>query len=121
MLEITESAAEAIRSVLAGVTPPSDASMRISSGSHDGIQWELAVGERPGPGDQAVQERGVQVLVDPDAIAVLDDKVLDARLEGGRIRFSVEQRSELGSPRASGREETYIAGAPDDPSLVDDS
>jgi iron-sulfur cluster assembly protein len=90
MLVITGSAAEAIRSVLAAVTPP-DASMRISSSSTQGERWQLTVA-RPVPGDRVVKEHDVELLVARESASALDDKVLDARMEGGRVQFSVAKR-----------------------------
>jgi Fe-S cluster assembly iron-binding protein IscA len=112
ILEITWSAAEAIRSVLAAVTP-GDASMRNSSASRDGIRWELTVDAAARPGDQVVRGRGVEVLVDRGAVAMLEDKVLDAHVEAGRVQFSVQPRDELGSSGAPGRDAAGIAGAGD--------
>jgi iron-sulfur cluster assembly protein len=101
MLQITGSAVQAMRGVLAAVATPDDAAMRISSVSHDGIKWELVVGDRPHPGDRVVRGGDVAVLVDPNAAAALDDKVLDAHLEGGGVRFSVVRQAHR-SPRRPG-------------------
>jgi iron-sulfur cluster assembly protein len=90
MLEITVSAMQAIRGVLAAVTPTSETSLRISSTAHDGIGWQLAIGQPADPHDRVVRRGDVAILVASNAVAALDDKVLDARLEGGRVQFSVE-------------------------------
>jgi iron-sulfur cluster assembly protein len=91
VLTITPGAAEAIRGLLAAVTPP-DAAIRISPASGEGERWDLAVSEEPAPGDRVVCDSDVELLVAPDASSKLDDKILDARMEGGRVKFSVEPR-----------------------------
>jgi hypothetical protein len=65
------------------------------------------------PGDQVVRGRGVEVLVDRGAVAMLEDKVLDAHVEAGSVQFSMQPRDQLGSPGAPGRDAAGIAGAGD--------
>ncbi|MDQ5833196.1 MAG: Fe-S cluster assembly protein HesB [Actinomycetota bacterium] len=88
--------------------------MRISLESHDGIRWALSVSDRPTPADQVVSERDVDVLMDPDAASALDDKVLDACVEGGRIQFLVEKQGEADTPRARPRDRARLGGQPDE-------
>ena len=44
----------------------------------------------PGEADEVVEERGVQVFLEPDVVPLLDDKLLDAELDGDEVRFTVE-------------------------------
>ena len=43
--------------------------------------------------DQVVEESGAQVFLEPHAAEALDDKVLDAEIEGGEVRFAVGEQT----------------------------
>jgi Fe-S cluster assembly iron-binding protein IscA len=46
------------------------------------------VAEAPRPDDQVVEQEGARVFVEPAAATVLDDKVLDVRVDdGGGVQF----------------------------------
>jgi Fe-S cluster assembly iron-binding protein IscA len=44
----------------------------------------------PGEADEVVNEQGAQVFLEPDVVPLLDDKRLDAELDGDEVRFTVE-------------------------------
>ncbi|GBD46212.1 hypothetical protein JDY09_02760 [Thermoleophilum album] len=84
MLTITGSAAEAIRGVLATVNAQNRAVMRVCS---RGDGWDLALAP-PAPDDAVVRERGVEVYIERAVEPQLRDKVLDACIHCGTVRFS---------------------------------
>lgn len=92
MLAITETAAQAINSVVAANALPSGSGVRISASSPDG-GLELSVTSQPAADDTVVQDAGANVFLEPAAAAVLDDKVLDAQqvVEDGseQVRFAI--------------------------------
>jgi Fe-S cluster assembly iron-binding protein IscA len=94
MLTISESAAKGIKGLLAAVGPTRRAGVRISGPVEtDGRGFELTPSYEPAPEDQTVAQRGVQVFVDRDAAERLEDKVLDAEVRRGTLRFAVEDKS----------------------------
>jgi iron-sulfur cluster assembly protein len=94
MVTVTESAAEAIKALLAAVDPSGQPGLRISGPQQrDGESYDLTVSRAPGPDDRVVAARGVRLFIDPQAAPTLDGKVLDARLTSGILRFAVEEKT----------------------------
>jgi iron-sulfur cluster assembly protein len=93
LLTITPSAVEAIRGVLATVHAPGDSALRLApsdrAGDGDGVAYDLAVGDAPGPRDCVVPGPGFELYVERDAAPALADKLLDARIERGALRFTL--------------------------------
>jgi iron-sulfur cluster assembly protein len=96
MLMVTREAEQAIETIVTQAGPPRVAGVRISAehsranGGNPIRDVRLAVIESPRLGDEAVE--GAQVFLDPDAAALLDDKVLDAEIDAGQIEFSLHHR-----------------------------
>ncbi len=94
MLTITDTAAEAIKGIVASPQVPEGAGLRATRPeSPAGGAFEVTVAPVPAEEDQVVEESGAQVFLEPRAAEVLDDKVLDAEIEGGEVRFAVGERS----------------------------
>lgn len=97
MLAITETAAQAINSVVAANALPDGAGVRIAASGPEG-ELELSVTPQPDAGDMVVEGAGAAVFLEPTAAAVLDDKVLDAQPvnEGGQeqVRFAIAPQDE---------------------------
>jgi len=93
MLTLTDQAVAVLRDLTTQPGLPAEAGLRIApqDGAADGLALSLADG--PQAGDQVVEDAGVQVYVQPDAAAVLDDKALDARVgETGEVSFQLQSR-----------------------------
>ena len=95
MLHITTAAAEAIEEITESV--PGSAGVRITAlpnastnGSGPIAVFDFYPAEEPGAGDQVVEDQGVQVFLEPEVVPLLDDKLLDAELDGDEVRFTVE-------------------------------
>jgi len=56
------------------------------------LQIELAAG--PDPTDEVVDAEGAQLFLAPDAIDLMDGKVLDARIEGDEVSFAMFEEPE---------------------------
>jgi Fe-S cluster assembly iron-binding protein IscA len=88
MLALTEGAAEVIKQLTAA---PAAEGVRISAassnGPHAALQIELATG--PQEEDAVLEAGGAQLFLEPHALALLDDKVLDAGVEGDEVQFAV--------------------------------
>jgi iron-sulfur cluster assembly protein len=53
---------------------------------------EVSVAESPAETDQVVSEAGARVFVEADAVPLLDDKQLDAEIEGTRVGFMLTEQ-----------------------------
>ena len=98
MLAITDTAAEAIRGIVAAPELPDGAGLRIATVAPDAGQaaaLEVSVAETPADTDQVVSESGARVFVEAEAIPLLDDKLLDAQIEGTRVGFMLSEQQPL--------------------------
>lgn len=97
MLEITSEASQAIRGILASEGVPDGAAFRISaqeSPSPDaGSGFAVSITEEAPPEDQVVEAEDVEVRVEPTAAEMLDDKQLDASIDGGQVQFSLSEQA----------------------------
>jgi iron-sulfur cluster assembly protein len=90
VLTFTHEAAEAIDAVVhSAPNAPDSAGLRISRGvapdGEEGLQ--LSVTDGPQPADAVTEAEGTPVFLDSEAAVMLDDKVLDAAVEGDRVGF----------------------------------
>jgi iron-sulfur cluster assembly protein len=95
MLTITHTAAEAIKGIVASPQVPEGAGLRIATRPESPAEgaFEVSVAPVPAEEDQVVEESGAQVFLEPQAAEALDDKVLDAEIEGGEVRFAVGEQT----------------------------
>jgi iron-sulfur cluster assembly protein len=94
MLTISDSAVAAIRGLLGAVSQQGRTGVRLSGGvASDGSKYELTPSRAPAPGDLTVDRGDVRLYVDPEAATKLEDKLLDAHVRQGALRFEVEDRS----------------------------
>jgi iron-sulfur cluster assembly protein len=91
MLTMTDSAAEAVRLISAGSGLEPDPGLRISAGppSPDGTPLEIGLAPEPGPSDQTIEDEGARIYLEEVVAPALDDKVLDAEIEGDQVRFAL--------------------------------
>ncbi len=96
MMVLTEAAAEVVKSVTSVPQAPDGAGLRITSLAEPATPGSLELTAAAGPAedDEVVEAVGARVFLEPTAAAYLEDKILDAQVDGqGNIRFSVgEQR-----------------------------
>ena len=97
MLTITPEASNAIRGILDASDAPDGAMFRIAPQGEDGTapgpSLALSVIEAPPADDQIVEGEQVAVCLEPAAAAMLDDKQLDATVEGDEISFSIAEQT----------------------------
>jgi iron-sulfur cluster assembly protein len=98
MLTLTPIASEAIRQLSAQTDDPDSTGIRISPGPEtpEGTALELALVEEPEPEDEKLDDDGATVYLEPHVAGFLDDKVLDAEVDEGRVTFLV--RDDLPGP-----------------------
>lgn len=95
MLTITHEAAEAIDAVVHSAPNAADtAGLRIAravaSDGQEGL--ELSIADHPAPDDAVVEAEGTPVFLESEAAAMLDDKVLDARVDGEQVGFTLRDQ-----------------------------
>lgn len=97
MLALTEGAAEVIRALTG---EPAAEGVRISAASMDGDQpaFQIEVAEAPKESDAVVEAAGAQLFLEPTALVMLDDKVLDADVDGDQVRFSIMTQAPTDPP-----------------------
>ena len=91
MLTLTPIASEAIRQLSAQTDDPEASGIRIAPGPEtpEGTALELSLVEEPEPADEKVDDDGATVYLEPHVAGFLDDKVLDAQVDEGRVTFLV--------------------------------
>ena len=93
MLAITETAATAIKELTAAQEQPDEAGVRIAAREAADVNapdsLELSLVDGPAEDDEVVDEHGAHVFLEPRAASYLEDKLLDAHIEGQRVRFAV--------------------------------
>jgi iron-sulfur cluster assembly protein len=96
MLTITSNAAEAIRAIVEATEVPHEGGIRIAIAQQNGAQasLELAISPAPMEGDEVLEAQGAHVFLDPMAAVALDDKSLDAQIEGDEISFGIVERDD---------------------------
>jgi Fe-S cluster assembly iron-binding protein IscA len=94
VLAITENAADAIRGIVAGPDVPEGAGLRIATQpeSSSSGTLEVSVADVPAESDQVVDEGGARVFVEEHAVPLLDDKLLDAHVDGTRVGFTISDQ-----------------------------
>lgn len=96
MLAITDTAAEAIKSLTLDADLPDGGGLRIAAPDPDqGL--ELSLAGRPDADDLVLSGDGIAVFLEPIAAEVLDDKVLDVQPVAGtggeeELRFAIGQQ-----------------------------
>lgn len=95
MLTITQNAADAMETIFSAAPEvPDTAGMRITHdvGEDGRPAFRLAVVERPEASDQVVDAENVSVYLESATSPLLDDKILDARVEGDKIGFTLDEQ-----------------------------
>jgi Fe-S cluster assembly iron-binding protein IscA len=92
MLTLTPNAEQAVRQLVAN-SPISEeeGGLRIAPGqpTPEGVPLELSIVGSPEPQDQDAGAPDAHVYLEPTAAQALDDKVLDAEVEGNNIGFAL--------------------------------
>ena len=91
MLVLTHDAANIIRAIVDQSEAPDDGGLRIAARevADDEATLELSVAEQPEALDEVVEQEGAHVFLEPVAAEALSDKVLDASVDDGGVRFTL--------------------------------
>jgi Fe-S cluster assembly iron-binding protein IscA len=98
MLAMTQQAADVVESIVGRPDVPDTAVLRIttqesnSNGSGPAHDLQLELVSAPGEDDVIVED--LPISVEPQAASFLDDKVLDAEIDGEGVHFRLYGRPE---------------------------
>lgn len=97
MLTLTEAAADVIHRLTSRSGMPAESGLRISPGTDgddgSGAALTVSLTDGPSPRDAVVETDQARVYLEPETVAPLDDKVLDARVdEQGTVSFQVRKQ-----------------------------
>jgi iron-sulfur cluster assembly accessory protein len=78
MIQLTEAAADALHSAIAGV-PKSIVGLRLEVQSRGcaGFQYEMGLVEQAKPDDITCESRGVKILIDPSLVELISGTTID--------------------------------------------
>jgi Fe-S cluster assembly iron-binding protein IscA len=98
VLAITEDAAAAIDSIVSRSGLPQGAGLRITHELNTEVEGEprtdlrLSVVEAAEEGDEVLED--TRIFLDPKTAELLSDRLLDADMEDGEFRFSLDVQAE---------------------------
>ena len=88
MLILTDNATTVVKGIADQV--PEASGLRITGGPATEPSLEVAPATAAEPGDAVVEQEGATVFLDENAALLLDDKVLDARVDdNGGVQFTI--------------------------------
>jgi iron-sulfur cluster assembly protein len=90
LLALTDDAVEAVRNIVSSSDEvPETGGLRLAA-ERVGMQTnlQLSVVALPAEDDEVIEEQGVRLLLEPEAAALLDDKVLDASIDQNQVEFA---------------------------------
>lgn len=100
MLILTDNATTIVKGFADQI--PEANGLRITSGAEEPA-LEVAPAPAAEPGDETLEQDGATVFLDADASALLDDKVLDARVDAeGNVEFGLGLQEGAGTPGTAG-------------------
>jgi iron-sulfur cluster assembly protein len=96
LLALTDDAVEAVKNIISSSDEASETGGLRLSAERAGAQTslQLSVVTLPAEDDEVIQEEGARVFLEPEAAALLDDKVLDASIEQDRVEFTIADQAE---------------------------
>ncbi len=96
VLALTQNAVDAIHAIKASSDEvPDEAGLRISAEAKEAEETSLHLTIVPAPAesDVVVEAEGEQIFLEPEVAGFLDDKVLDAQMDEGRVNFAIAPQS----------------------------
>jgi Fe-S cluster assembly iron-binding protein IscA len=91
MLALTDNAVEAVQEILSSSDEaPEIGGLRlVAEPAGAQMNFQLSVVALPAEDDEVIEEQGARVFLDPEAASLLEDKVLDARIESNQVAFTI--------------------------------
>ena len=97
MLALTDNAVEAVEQIVSSSEVDSEArGMRVvAERAATETYFHLTVVPVPAEDDEVIEESGARIFLDPEASALLEDKVLDVSVERNQLAFTIGNQSAL--------------------------
>lgn len=92
MLTLTNNAQDAVRTLTKDPQAPERAGLRIAAGNQG---LELMLVAEPAPGDALIDDDGARVFLESQAANLLDERTLDAEIEGDKVNFFLASPEEM--------------------------
>ncbi len=94
MLTMTPAASTVVKTLVAQNPQVEDGGLRIDTDSAEGADFAVSITDVPEPTDSVVETDGARVFLGETAVMVLDDKVLDAKVDdAGAVQFAIAQQA----------------------------
>ena len=95
LLTLTDSAVEAVKHIVSSSEELTETGGLRLVAEQTGMQTnlELSVVPLPAEDDEVIEEQGARVFLEPEAASLLDDKVLDAKLEQNKVSFTLADQT----------------------------
>lgn len=103
MLTLTPMATAAVRKLVTDTEIDDDGGLRIAPGepSAGGPDLSLSLVAVPEDTDRLIESDGVHVFLEPTVAELLDNKMLDATVDSGQVRFALfDRRDDAGASPA---------------------
>ena len=96
LLALTDDAVEAVRNIVSSSDelPETGGLRMVAERAGTQANLQLSVVALPAEDDEVIEEQGVRVFLEPEAAALLDDKVLDASMEQNQVEFTIADQVE---------------------------
>jgi iron-sulfur cluster assembly protein len=91
LLALTDSAVEAVKAIVSSSEEvPEMGGLRVVADRAGAeTNFQLSVAALPAEDDEVIEEEGARLFLDPDAAALLEDKVLDASVQQDQVAFTI--------------------------------
>jgi len=95
LLALTDSAVEAVKHIVSSSEEASETGGLRLVAEPAGAQtnFQLSVVALPAEDDEVIEEEDARVFLEPEAAALLDDKVLDATVEENKVAFTIADQA----------------------------
>jgi iron-sulfur cluster assembly protein len=95
LLALTDSAVEAVTEIVSSSEEPSETGgvRMVAERAGTQVNFKLSVVPVPAEDDEVIEEQGARIFLEPDAASLLDDKVLDAKLEQNNVAFTIADQT----------------------------
>jgi len=96
MLMLTDDAVQAVKDIVSASGDLAETGGLRMVAERSGIQTSVALSVVPLPAedDEVIEEEGARVFLEPQAAALLDDKVLDISFEEDQVAFTIVDQAE---------------------------
>jgi iron-sulfur cluster assembly protein len=95
VLTLTNHAQDAVRTLTQDPQAPESAGLRIAAGN-EGL--ELMLVAEPAPGDELIDDGGARVFLEQQAAQLLEERTLDAAIEGDKVNFFLATPEDMSPP-----------------------